>query len=45
MTWCRFLIPAAILAIGIGTAGVAQQRFDYRIRDNQITAHLGGGPQ
>jgi hypothetical protein len=39
------LIPAAILAIGIGTAGVAQERFDYRIRDNQITAHLGGGPQ
>src|SRR5262249_7472447 len=41
MTWFRFLNPAVLLAIGIATAGVAQERFDYRVRDDMFRAFGG----
>jgi tetratricopeptide (TPR) repeat protein len=41
MKWCRFLNLAVLLAIGIATAGVAQERFDYRVRDEMFRAFGG----
>src|SRR5262245_41519793 len=37
----RLLNLAAIVAVGLATAGIAQERFDYRVRDDMFRA-VGG---
>src|SRR5712691_10166263 len=41
MRWRRFFELAAIVAVGMATASVAQERFDYRVRDDMFRAFGG----
>jgi len=41
MRWRRFLDPAVIVAAGVATASVAQERFDYAVRDEMFRAFGG----
>jgi hypothetical protein len=41
MRWRRFFGLAAMAAIGIATASVAQERFDYAVRDDMFRAFGG----
>jgi tetratricopeptide (TPR) repeat protein len=41
MKWRKFLSIMAFAAIGIATAGIAQERFDYAVRDDMFRAFGG----
>src|SRR5215471_5061664 len=41
MRWRRFLYITAFTAIGIATASLAQERFDYTVRDDMFRAFGG----
>jgi hypothetical protein len=41
MTWRKLFLLAAIVAVGMAAAGVAQERFDYRVRDDMFRAFGG----
>jgi tetratricopeptide (TPR) repeat protein len=41
MRWRRFFDLSVIVAVGVATAGVAQERFDYRVRDDMFRAFGG----
>jgi hypothetical protein len=41
MRWRRFLYITAFTAIGVATASLAQERFDYAVRDDMFRAFGG----
>jgi hypothetical protein len=41
MTWRRLCMLTAMVAIGVATAAIAQERFDYRVRDDMFRAFGG----
>ena len=41
MTWRRFFLLIVVVAVGMAAAGVAQERFDYRVRDDMFRAFGG----
>jgi hypothetical protein len=41
MTWRRSVAVAALAAVGIAAASLAQERFDYQVRDDMFRAFGG----